>query len=196
MALFTKPNLNPIEEVKNLKAQGYSDNQIIDELKSKGIPLPQINDLLAQSAIAGPEGMPPEIGPQQEDMGPPGPEQRPPMPHQPDLGEELYGRIEEISEGIIDEKWELLVSEVKKIVEWKEKVEGQIEKLNHDTNKLNEDFKQLHQGVLGKLEDYDGRMSEVGTELKAVSKVFKDVIPEFVENVKELKSVTGKVKKK
>jgi hypothetical protein len=35
-------------------------------------------------------------------------------------------------------------------------------------------------------------MSDVGTELNAVGKVFKDVIPEFVENVKELKSITNK----
>src|SRR3989338_5250181 len=46
----------------------------------------------------------------------------------------------------------------------------------------------------GGLDDYDSRMTDVGTELKAVGRVFKEVIPEFVENVKELKSITGKKK--
>ena len=37
-------------------------------------------------------------------------------------------------------------------------------------------------------------MQEVGTELKAVGKVFKDVVPVFTENVKELRSITSKIK--
>ena len=57
-----------------------------------------------------------------------------------------------------------------------------------------EDFKQLHQGVLGKVEEYDKRMQEVGTELHAVGKVFKDVVPVFTENVKELRSITKGMK--
>ena len=65
----------------------------------------------------------------------------------------------------------------------------------NDLEKLKEDFKTLHQGVLGKLEDYDHRMQDVGTELKAVGKVFKDVIPEFVDNVKELKDITRGAKR-
>ena len=39
-------------------------------------------------------------------------------------------------------------------------------------------------------------MRDVGTELKAVGKVFKDVIPTFVENVKELSSVKEDLKKR
>ena len=107
-----------------------------------------------------------------------------------------YERIEEIAETMIDEKWDELISEVKKIVEWKTKFEEKQAVLSSDVAKLKDDFKTLHQGVLGKLEDYDTRMRDVGTELKAVGKVFKDVIPEFVENVKELSSLTNRVKKK
>ncbi len=205
MGLFTKSNL-PTEEVKQLKTQGLSDNQIIDELKAKNFSLTQINDALAQSAVASPD-MP--IGGAGEPINPAGPpEMRPPGMEAPGgeemspaeqsgkMGEDLYGRIEEISEGIIDEKWDSLIEEVKKIIEWKEGVEGTINKLHGDVDKLKEDFKELHQGVLGKLEDYDTKMTEVGTELKAVGKVFKDVVPEFVENVKELKGITKVVKKK
>ena len=209
MGLFTKGNL-PTEEVKQLRTQGMSDNQIIDELKSKNFSLTQINDALAQSAIASPDlpaGGPPEgmpggtMPPVGADMGPPGMEAPggeaiPETPSTDKMGEDMYGRIEEIAEGIIDEKWDSLIEEVKKIIEWKEGVEGTIQKIHGDVDKLKEDFKELHQGVLGKLETYDNRMTEVGTELKAVGKVFKDVVPEFVENVKELKGITKIVKKK
>ena len=54
----------------------------------------------------------------------------------------------------------------------------------------------LHEAVLGKLDDYDSRMRDVGTELKAVGKVFKDVIPTFVDNVKELSAVKEELKKR
>ena len=54
----------------------------------------------------------------------------------------------------------------------------------------------LQEAVLGKLENYDTRMRDVGTELKAVGKVFKDVIPTFVDNVKELSSVKEEMKKR
>ena len=69
-------------------------------------------------------------------------------------------------------------------------MEEDLNKIKGDISRLDEDFKELHQGVLGKLEDYDTKMTEVGTELQAVGKVFKEVVPEFVENVKELKSIT------
>ena len=89
-------------------------------------------------------------------------------------------------------KW---IAEVKKIVQWKEKVEEKQNKLVSDVEKIKEDFKTLHGGVLGKLEEYDERMQDVGTELKAVGRVFKDVVPEFVENVKELRSLKDEWKK-
>ncbi len=95
---------------------------------------------------------------------------------------------------MIDEKWDELIGEVKKIIDWKEKIETRQNQIINDLEKLKEDFKTLHHGVLGKLEDYDHRMQDVGTELKAVGKVFKDVIPEFVENVKELRDIKDSMK--
>jgi hypothetical protein len=113
---------------------------------------------------------------------------------QPPRQDDIYGRIEEIAESIINEKWDELIREVKKIIEWKERVEEKQMKMSSEMAKLNEDFRILHQGVLGKLDAYDERMRDVGTELKAVGKVFKDVVPEFVENVKELSRITGRKK--
>jgi DNA-binding transcriptional MerR regulator len=197
MTLFGKSKI-PLNEVKQLKTQGLTDSQIIDELKGQGYPLSQINDALSQAGLAG-----------QEQGGYEAPAEEFPAPPQATseefsaaaaapsaIPEELHGRIEEIAENIIDEKWDLLVGEIKKVIEWKEKVEDEVSGLKNDVGKLKEDFKELHMGVLGKLETYDEKMTEVGTELKAVGKVFKEVIPEFVENVKELRSITKGVKKK
>ncbi|MBI2669094.1 hypothetical protein HYX14_04600 [Candidatus Woesearchaeota archaeon] len=114
------------------------------------------------------------------------------MPQAPP--EDIYSRMEDIAETLIDERWEELIDEVKKVVVWKEKVEDRLQLLETSVNKLKEDFTLLHHGVLGKLEEYDTRMQDVGTELKAVGKVFKDVVPVFTQNVKDLASLVSETK--
>lgn len=169
----------PTAEVQELRNQGLADTVIIDELSKRGYSPQQIQGALAQVEDSS-SAMPPPM--RQERYTPSG------------ENDGFSGRLEEIAESIIDEKWEDLLSEVRKIIEWKDRIEEKQTKLMNDLQHLKEDFATLHQGVLGKLQDYDDRMADVGTELKAVGKVFKDVVPEFVENVKELSSITGKMK--
>lgn len=191
MALFEQKQL-PISDVAQLREMGLTDSIITNELSRKGYSQQQIAQALAQA---------PSQESQFDEPVPSGPMLSSPQEAGGASGDggstgNIYERIEEITESMIDEKWDELISEVKKIVEWKEKIEEKQAKIINDVDKLKENFKILHEGVLGKLEDYDSRMQEVGTELKAVGKVFKDVIPEFVENVKELSSVTGRMKNK
>ncbi len=190
-------------KVMQLRNQGLTDNLIARELAQQGYPMDQVQAALQQidaQEMPLPEGMSGASGMSMPEDNYPaygGPSLTPPsapgsISRQGDGN--IYERIEEITENLVDEKWEELLSEVKKIVAWKEKIEEKQMRLSSDLEKLKEDFKVLHQGVLGRLEDYDGRMRDVGTELKAVGKVFKDVIPEFVENVKELSSIKNELK--
>ncbi len=209
MALFPGAgqggNLDIDSEVNSLRSQGLTDDQILSELKAKGAKEQLVISSISRLGSSGPPG-----------MGDSGPQEMPEMPSMPPSGgfgggmnmpapnsaapshgaggsdspQDLYDRIEEITEEMIDEKWDDLIKEVRKIVEWKNSVETKMQKMEGDLGKLKEDFKVLHQGVLGKVEEYDKRMQEVGTELKAVGKVFKDVVPVFTENVKELRSIT------
>ena len=188
------------DEVNQLRNQGLSDNIIMSELTQKGHRPEDVHMALSQlDSMAQGEN---------EDMGMDMPNFEVPSMGASSIGSpsrganmqnqgqgNIYERIEEITEGIISEKWDDLIAEVKKIIEWKENVEAAQRKVENDVAKLKEDFKTLHGGVLGKLETYDKRMGEVGTELHAVGKVFKDVIPQFVENVKELNHITGRIKK-
>lgn len=181
-----------IAEVQRLRAQGLTDAVIFDELARRGYSSEEINQAIMQVDSAQQEEVPPAS--EALSYAPSGGYgAAPAMAPAADAG--MFERMEDIAESLIDERWEALLKEVKKILDWKEKVEAQQRDLVSSVKKLKEDFTILHQGVLGKLEDYDARMQDVGTELKAVGKVFKDVIPEFVENVKELSRVTGKGKK-
>ena len=170
-----------VSEVMELRSQGLPDTLVRQELQSRGYPEQQVEQAISQADTG--VGMAPQSY----------------APSTPSYGQNadgnIYERLEEVAEGLIDEKWDELIAEVKKIVEWKETMEQAQHKLQNDVDKLKDDFTLLHQGVLGKLEDYDSRMRDVGVELKAVGKVFKDVIPVFVDNVKELREITGKVKK-
>ncbi len=217
MPLFKKGGAgkNPVGEVQQLRSQGLEDNEIISELQMKGYDFQTINNALSQAGMGSPmpagsemneELAPPPGFPSSESYSPmpaAAPSREMPMmetslasmagaPNE----EAMYEKMEEVVEGIIDEKWNELLAEVKKIVAWKEKTEAAISEMREEVSRVQEDFKALHQGVLGKVEEYDATMRDVGTELKAVGRVFKDVIPEFTENVKELSETTKKLKQK
>jgi len=181
------------DEIMDLRGQGLTDNLILAELTQRGYPQQQVQMALSSVAPAEEAYVPAPAYPQSYPQ-----QQTSPVATQSSDAQQgnIYERIEEITESIIDQKWDELIVEVKKILEWKERIEQKQMQLQNDVAKIKEDFTLLHQGVLGKLEDYDTRMQDVGTELNAVGKVFKDVIPQFVENVKELSAITGKVKGK
>lgn len=202
-------NKVPVSEVLQLRSEGLTDNLIAEELKKRGYSQQQISMAVVQAdasfdsnmpgAYGSPAGFQPSNYPSAPSGYPSGfSSPTAPMPGPAPSSDEsnLYERLEDTVESMIDEKWDELIGEVKKIVEWKEKFEETQAKLVSDIEKLKEDFRLLHQGVLGRLEDYDTRMRDVDTELQAVGKVFKDVVPEFVENVKELSDITKNVKKK
>lgn len=198
MALFTQQKKDPLSRVQQLRQQGLTDVMIMDELTKEGFKSEQVHGAISQ--VDNTAGEIPTSPSQQTGMPSqsfsPAPTGAPSPGANPNgVDGNIYERIEEITEGLIDEKWDELIAEVKKIITWKEKIEDQQKKIISDVEQLKENFTVLHKGVLGKLEQYDTRMQEVGTDLKAVGKVFKDVIPEFVENVKELSSVTKKIKK-
>ncbi|MBI2662597.1 hypothetical protein HYX11_04010 [Candidatus Woesearchaeota archaeon] len=180
--------LNPISEVQQLRNQGMIDNDIVEQLMRRGYSPEQIHAAISQLDSYAPQY------PQQSAYPQPASRGSSSSLSAPD--DAIYDRMQELIEKSIDEKWDELISEVKKIIEWKEKIEEKQNKIEFDMQKIKEDFNLLHQGVLGKLEDYDTRVQDVNTELKAIGKVFKDVIPTFVENVKELSSITGKIREK
>ena len=82
-------------------------------------------------------------------------------------------RIEEVAEAIIDEKWDELVKNINKIIEWKNKSEAKISSLEQQFKDLKNDFDKLHQAVIGKIGEYDQNILNVGTEIKVMEKVFQ-----------------------
>ncbi len=183
----------PVDQVNNLRQQGLSDNQIIQALQRDGFTSDQVFEAMTQAGMlsAGPLSM--EEAPQ----GSPPPAMAPPMmaPHMraPDIGGDRE-RIEELAEAIIDEKWAELIKNLNKIFEWKEKTESTLQRLDQKLTDVKAEFDKLHTGIIGKIGEYDQNILNVGTEIKAMEKVFQKVLPAFTENINELSRLTKKYK--
>ena len=105
-------------------------------------------------------------------------------------GDDIKERVEEIAEAIIDEKWNELIKDINKVIEWKEKTETEINTIEQEIANLKERFESLHRGVLGKITEYDNNLANVGSEIKAMDMVFKKILPTFTENVQKLERIT------
>jgi len=181
----------PVDQVQAMKGQGYSNTQIIETLQRDGYTYADIIGALDQADQNGPS--PAATNPLRAETPAPMsiPQPQPAVHQNYDLGSS-----EDLIEAIIDEKWNELVKDINKIIEWKNKTENKITAIEQKFNDLKENFDKLHEAVIGKIGEYDKNILEVGSEIKAMEKVFSKVLPVFAENVSELSRITSRVKKK
>ncbi len=191
------PASSPTEAVASMKQQGLTNNQIIQELQGQGYNPQQIFDAINKVDPANVPAGPVDMGaaPQGEVPYPGESNEGMPPPVSSSGFDENKEKIEEMAEAIIDEKWEELVKSINKIVEWKEKIEGNINKIEQEIKDMKESYNHLHSSIIGKINEYDKNIVNVGTEVKAMEKVFEKVLPSFTENIGELKRIVKSAKK-
>lgn len=189
----------PIEQVLMMKQQGYTNNQIVQTLQSQGYNNSQIMDTINQAGLSGGfEAVEqPEVG--MQDYGQsyeqqPYQEQsfqsfQPPKEIQAPVSIDEE-RIQEVTEAIIDEKWEEFSKDIKKVIEWKEKSEDRIAKLEQQILDLRMSIDSLTKSIMSKISAYDQNIVDVGVEVKAMEKVFQKVLPTLTENVNKLDRMT------
>ena len=182
---------SPISQITALKQRGFNNNQIISELEKQGYSSSQIFDALNQLNLSGGNAeqspgfdMPQQNVPQEQ----PYPAQQPAeQPLQPEVDKE---QIEEIAEVIIDEKWKEFEEDVRIIIDWKEKTEARVNKLEQQIKDVEGTLNSLHKSIINKISDYDKNLTDVGTEIKVMEKVFQKVLPSLTENVNKLDRMT------
>jgi len=194
----------PVDRVVNLQQQGLSNDQIIAALQREGFSLNKIMDALTQASSP-----PPAPAPMQSADYVPGPSEYPlPAPQmqqaqQMPMQQQQYGyapaqasteSFEEIAESIVEEKWKDVSKEVAKTAEWKEAIVSRLDRLEQSVADIKGDVDTLHKAIISKIGEYDKSLIDVGTELKAMEKVFQKVLPGLTENVSELSRITSKVK--
>jgi hypothetical protein len=182
----------PLARIQDMKGQGMSNNQIIQQLQRQGYTSTQIFDALSQTAVL-PAAVSPSMT-QPLNTAPPV-RQRMDPPNMPPAFSAPSGDSEEIIEAIIDEKWNDLMGDINKVIAWKEATEARITKMEQQMNDLKESFDKLQGAVVGKVGEYDQHILEVGAEVKAMEKVFSKVLPVFTDNVAELSRIADQMKR-
>ncbi|MEK6823080.1 MAG: hypothetical protein AABY13_04575 [Nanoarchaeota archaeon] len=199
MALFTfgkkkeeprpaQPSGPPVDQVLQMQAQNMTNNQIVEALQRGGYDINTIMDAIAQAeAVSGvqpyPQGIPP--GPAPQGFPP-----MPPPPQQPESG----SNIEELAEKVVEEKWQEFQKELVKWGEWRDNVNLRVERLEQGMTDTRADLDNLHKAIVSKIGEYDKNLIDVGTEIKAMEKVFQKVLPTLTENVSELSRVAKTIR--
>jgi len=171
----------PISQVVSMQSQGLTNNQIIQSLQRQGYQPTQIYDSLAQAEAKRsiePMEVPGEMAPKAEMRMPP----------------TTHPESEAIVEQIIEEKWHELQKDLGKINEWKELITSRMDKLEQSTTDMKMDLDGLHKAIVARIGEYDKTLMDVGTEIKAMEKVFQKVLPELTGNIQELSRITKNVK--
>lgn len=117
------------------------------------------------------------------------PEPQPSMQQPPNSATKEIS-TEEYVEAIIEERWADVEDDIRRIIEWKNKTDQQVVMLSQQFVDLKDRFDKLHAALIGKVEEYDKNILEVGAEIKAMEKVFSKVLPVFTDNVKQLDQIT------
>ena len=189
---------NPIDQVMVMRQRGMGNDQIIQELERQGYNSSQIFDALNQASLMGPNpGIDQSQNFPQQDFS-----QEQFMPSQQTMEQDQQpqpqidkDQIEEVAEAIIDEKWKEFEEDLKVIIEWKEKTESKINRLEQEIADLTSALNSLNKSLMGKISEYDKNISNVGTEIKAMEKVFEKVLPSLTENVNKLERLSKSAKK-
>ena len=104
--------------------------------------------------------------------------------------------VQEITESIVDEKWDELMDRVGDLRLWKEKINSDMTSIKQEILRTQNRFENLQKAVLGKVHDYNENIININNEMKALEKVFEKILQPMTENVKELSKITNKLKKK
>ncbi|MEM3154045.1 MAG: hypothetical protein QW165_00560 [Candidatus Woesearchaeota archaeon] len=174
------PSEVPIAQVVSMQSQGLTNNQIIQTLQRQGYQPTQIYDALAQA----------EVKKTIEPMEAPGE-----MPPRSEIKAPAHPESEALVEQIIEEKWHELQKDVAKVNEWKDLLTSRIDKLEQSMTDIRADLDGLHKAIVARIGEYDKTLMDVGTEIKAMEKVFQKVLPELTGNIQELSRITKSAKK-
>ncbi|RME54181.1 hypothetical protein D6777_04615 [Candidatus Woesearchaeota archaeon] len=105
-----------------------------------------------------------------------------------------YDDIQSIVEEIIDEKWRELMASVGDITTWKAQMADETEAIKQEILRIQNRFDNLQAAVLGKVDEYSKGITEIGSEMKALEKVFEKILEPLSSNIKELASITEKLR--
>ncbi len=198
----------PTREVLELRDRGYGDREIIDELSKRGFSYDEIEQAMLQSLksdvtatrvpIEAPTPATPAAAPEREAIAPA------PIPAAPPAEATLPGMetgetptpersapspeitIEEIVEGVVDEKIEPFKKELRSLRDELGKIAKKLKELELKTPSGKE--VNLEEKLAPILE----RLSKLEGKVEALERTLRDLLPQIIANVRRLAEVLTK----
>ena len=194
---FRKKKSLSMDEVQSLQARGMSERDIIKELKSRGFSYNDIEKIMMQTVKVGAAEPPMEETQQQSRFEDVYPEERPPsydietteLPFQEQtVSADVV--IEELIEGIVEEKWE--------------KLQKSITQMEQQINEMKIQIKSRQPQPISPVNaDYDARLNEIENHLEelqarigGLEKAFKQFLPALTNNIENLSRLIHEMKMK
>ncbi len=164
-----------VDAVVQMKQAGYTENEVIQALREQSYNPQEIQNALSQAEEKGIE-----------------PYYPPPKPPSPEESYEPGGNFDNSD---VEDKVRSFSKDINNIESWKEKATTKIDKLEQSVEDLKRQVNSLNKAIIGKVEDYEKNLLDVGSELKAMQKVFKDSLPELTSSISELSRLSKEKRK-
>ncbi len=181
-----------LEDITQMKGQGISDQEIIQNLQNQGISPQAINDAMSQAEIKNAVGNEEqyqeqgqyggEYAPQDQggyDQG--GQEYYPQDQGGYDQGYDTGGmdtsKMIEIAEQVFSEKIGKIQSQVRELSEFKTLMESKVEHLTDRTKRVETIMDKTQMAILDKVGSYGKNLSNVKKELDMVQDSFGKMVP-------------------
>jgi len=197
----------PIDEIKKMAGRGMGDKDIIKELKHKGYGYKEIEKAMLQAVQEGVEQEPVAKQQELESFAPPddifsslpaGPPNQGELPTIEDVlpeGDEQSDIIiEELIEGIVEEKWEKFEDRISKIEESLDRINIQLKQYDM---KLTQDYPQ--KPMLeneSRINEIANRLEELDARVGGLEKAFKQFLPSLTKNIESLSQMIHEMKEK
>ena len=110
--------------------------------------------------------------------------------------EELVDELQRIIETLIEEKWGAVEQKMNELETWKVHLDEHINSLDLKVSEMETRIDGFAKTVAEKAEGYKETVEDVGTQMIAIEKMMGKLVPSLAEEIKELRTVVGKMKKK
>ena len=104
--------------------------------------------------------------------------------------------IEEIIEGIVDEKWQAFEEKLDDYEKRDMMLQAQLDDLRKRIKEIETSIREREKGLSSQLEEFGGSVEHIEGRIGSIEKVFKDFLPELSQNIKNMSDLVEKIKEK
>jgi DNA-binding transcriptional MerR regulator len=214
----------PLSEIQSLRNAGLSDKDIIKKLKEKGYDYKEIERAMLQSLktqVSQPSKPTEEEKTQEPFSGASSFQEELPtfddflkssLPTSPvkefkeedllSFGEQPIQEetvspevtIEEIVEGIMEEKWQPMHKELEAIMNEQEKIKKEITEIKALISKI--PGEETKSNIFIKVQEIEEKLNEIEPKVNGLEKAFKQFLPTLTENIRMLSNLVERLKEK